>query len=145
MTNPTPLSTLLAELDALQAEANSRTDDIVRDMMRDTFAIRLREAYPQLREALREKDEEYLDARQAIEIYKRELDKMHTLRTLVEQQRGEIWNLVDRNFQQRELVAQQQEALRGFVDAFKLDWSGHALGELIAKARAVLATEVPGE
>ena len=45
----------------------------------------------------------------------------------------------------RTLVTQQREALRGFVDAFKLDWSGHALGELIDKARAVLAQEVPGE
>lgn len=45
--------------------------------------------------------------------------------------------------QLRALVAQQREAMRGFVDAFQLDWSGHKLGDLIEKARAVLAAEVP--
>ena len=36
-----------------------------------------------------------------------------------------------------------REALRGFTDAFKLDWSGHALGELITKARTLLKEGAP--
>ncbi len=155
----TDLSTLLAELDAAVAKMPSGTWEVysahfIRAVNRlDSGEVietsigdaRFREqaqgivalvnAYPQLREALRSL------------MHEKATDSWYTGWQVAVRERDEA--RAERNARARDvmhleaLVEQQREALRGFVDAFQLDWSGHKLGDLIEKARAVLAAEVP--
>lgn len=127
--------------------------------------VALVNAYPQLREAIEQaiKTQQHMDEtlRPLVEELRKAAHQARAreteacaeaarLRTERDEQAAIASNAVTKgaayaleNERLRTLVEQQREALRGFVDAFQLDWSGHKLGDLIEKARAVLAAEVP--